>query len=95
MKNAKDGLKCRRCGYTVQSVSYLKKFKVDPASSVFVINSSDQRSVTVSYSCPKCAHHEVFRWISEVSGEHAGVNTERVVEHFKCSRCSFTWSKVA
>lgn len=69
--------------------------KIEHPSLVYVVDSSKDKYVKVSQECPKCGYKEAFHWFSVVSGEHAGVRRERTIEHFKCTKCSHTWTKAS
>ena len=69
--------------------------KIERSSSIYIVNRSEDEYVKVSQVCPKCGNEEAFRWFSGVSGEHAGVRRERTIEHFKCAKCSHSWSKTS
>lgn len=62
------------------------------SSAVFVVDKSDVDYAKVSRECPECGNDEAFHWVSTLSGEHAGIRRERTIEHFRCTRCSHSWS---
>jgi DNA-directed RNA polymerase subunit M/transcription elongation factor TFIIS len=89
---------CPKCGNTsrvdlrIQSKS-TKAEKVEQLNSVYVVNNRKDEYVKISQICSECGNDEAFHWFSRVSGEHAGVGTERTVEHFRCTKCSHSWNK--
>ncbi len=60
---------------------------------VYVVERSKDQGSKVSWKCPTCGNEEADHWFSTVSGEHAGIRRERTIEHFRCTRCSYTTSK--
>jgi len=96
MKKTKNGFHCRKCGNLVHAKIQAKDMKtMDSSSSIHIVDRSENEYVKVSQICPKCGNNEAFRWFSGVSGEHAGIRRERTVEHFKCTKCSHSWSKTS
>ncbi len=98
MKEAKNGYLCRKCGNMIPFESGMQTrnvIKIERPSSIYITDSSKDEYVKVSQICPECGNGEAFRWFSGVAGEHAGIRRERTVEHFKCTRCSHTWSKTS
>jgi len=95
MKKTKKGFLCRKCGNLIRISGVQSKNvkKTEHSSLIYVLNSSEEKYVKVSQACPKCGNGEAFRWFSVVSGEHAGIRRERTVEHFKCTKCSHSWTK--
>jgi len=97
MKKTKNGFSCRKCGYLIRANTGLQteEMKMEHTDSIHIADSSEDEYMKASQTCPKCGNPEAFRWYSGVSGEHAGVRRERTVEHFKCTRCSHSWSKTS
>lgn len=98
MKKIKNGFLCRKCGNMIHANAGMqskKVKKIEHSSLVYVVNSSEDEHVKISQECPKCGNTEAFRWFSVVSGEHAGIRRERAVEHFKCTKCSHSWTKAS
>jgi DNA-directed RNA polymerase subunit M/transcription elongation factor TFIIS len=96
MIREKRGFVCPKCGNLASGIgsARLERVKrIKRSEAVYVVNSQPDGNVRVSQSCPECGNGEAFHWFSGVSGEHAGVGTERTVEHFKCTRCAHSWSK--
>ena len=96
MKKTKNGFLCRKCGNVIYANTRMQSRnmkKIERSSSIYIANSSEDEYVKVSQVCPKCGNKEAFRWFSGVSGEHAGVRRERTIEHFKCTKCSHSWTK--
>lgn len=96
MKQTKNGFLCRKCGNLVRATGQTKIIqKTEQSSSIYVVDSSEDKYVKISQKCPRCGNEDAFRWFSRVSGEHAGVRRERTIEHFKCTKCSHSWSKIS
>jgi len=97
MKETAKGLLCPRCGRLLPSETQAKRALESPESkrnsSIYIVEEDKERLAKVVQSCPKCGHKEAFHWISSISGEHAGVRRERTVEHFRCAKCSHSWTK--
>jgi len=98
MKKTKSGFVCRKCGNVIHARTEMKTEnikKTGRSSSIYVVDSSEDEYVKVSQVCPKCGNTEAFRWFSGVSGEHAGIRRERAIVHFKCTKCSHSWTKTS
>ena len=96
MKQTKNGFLCRKCGNLVRVTGQTKIIqKTEQSSSIYVVDRSEDKYVKISQKCPRCGNEDAFRWFSRVSGEHAGVRRERTIEHFKCTKCSHSWSKIS
>jgi DNA-directed RNA polymerase subunit M len=98
MKKTKNGFWCRKCGNLIPATTKLPSKivkKIEQPSSVYVVSDSEDEYVKVSQTCPRCGNKEAFRWFSRISGEHAGIRRERTTEHFKCTKCSHSWSKTS
>jgi len=74
----------KRCGKVV-----LKKRE----SAIFVVDKSQNEGIVVSRPCPKCGNAKAYRWVSAISGEHAGIRREVTLEHFRCTKCSHEWTE--
>lgn len=97
MKETAKGLLCPRCGRLLPSKT---KTKPTPEitenkrnSSIYVVDENKEQLAKIAQSCPKCGYKEAFHWVSNISGEHAGVRRERTVEHFRCAKCSHSWTR--
>jgi DNA-directed RNA polymerase subunit M/transcription elongation factor TFIIS len=97
MKETAKGLVCPRCGRLLPSKTGAKRPRESPEKkkngSIYVVEEDKERLAKVAQSCPRCGHKEAFHWVSSISGEHAGVRRERTVEHFRCVKCSHSWTK--
>lgn len=96
MMKEKNGFVCLKCGDVVLSNAVTRPEKVrkkEGSDAVYVVHGQSDEYVRVSQKCPECGNGEAFRWFSRISGEHAGVGTERTVEHFRCTKCAHSWSK--
>jgi DNA-directed RNA polymerase subunit M/transcription elongation factor TFIIS len=97
MQETKDGLWCPKCKKLIpsQQVSKPKSIEKREATAIHIINKTKVKHVKVSQTCPRCGNNEAYRWFSRVSGEHAGIRRERTIEHFRCTKCSHSWSKTS
>jgi len=85
MKQTKNDFVCRKCGNFVNASGQTKIMKnTEQPSSIYIVDRSEDELVKVSQVCSHCGNEEAFRWISRVSGEHAGIRRERTVEHVRC-----------
>jgi len=91
MKLSSSGYECPRCGWIkaedVIEVSTGSEKKAEP---VYVMSGVDS-AIIVERSCPECGNREAYRSVNVSLGEHAGVNTDRSVEKFKCVKCGHNW----
>ena len=95
LRETPEGLWCPKCKRHLPSKPAVRTRSVKKTSSpaIYVVDKLKDNYVKISQSCPKCGNEEAFHWYSTISGEHAGVRRERTIEHFKCTRCSHSWSK--
>jgi len=97
MKETAKGLLCPRCGRHLPSKTKAKPTRESPEnkrnSSIYVVEEDKEQLAKVAQPCPNCGHKEAFHWVSNISGEHAGVRRERTVEHFRCAKCSHSWTR--
>jgi DNA-directed RNA polymerase subunit M/transcription elongation factor TFIIS len=93
MRETRDGFRCTRCGYVIEtSILEIKNMDRQKTSPIEVIESSDGEAVKINMACPKCGNLEAFHSTSFSSGEHAGVRQERSIERFKCAKCAYSWN---
>ncbi len=94
LKETKEGVWCPKCGKKIRSTQRVKAKIVRKGGSnaIYVVDKPSEAQVEVMHTCPKCRNEKAFRWISTISGEHAGVRRERTLEHFKCTKCYYSWS---
>lgn len=91
MQQAKGGYECPRCGWT--KLAGLIEVKTGPESEpepVYVM-SGTEGAIVVDRTCPRCGNREAYHTITVALGEHAGVNTDRSVERFRCTECGHIW----
>ncbi len=95
MKETSKGLLCPKCGSIVSSKleAKAKEIRERNFDAVYVVSNANNNYAAISKVCPKCGNNKVVHWYSNVSGEHAGVRRERIVEHFRCTKCSHSWRK--
>jgi len=96
LKKVEDGFLCPRCGNKIRSDAGTlpaQAAKTNHPSPIYVVDSSREDYEKVSQTCPKCGNSEAFRWLAGVLGEHAGVRSERTIEHFRCAKCGHGWAR--
>jgi predicted RNA-binding Zn-ribbon protein involved in translation (DUF1610 family) len=91
MEASIGGFECPRCGWTKRAdVIKVKTGPQNEPEPVYVI-SGTENAIVVQRTCPKCGNAEAYRTITVAIGEHAGVNTDRSVQRYKCTECGHTW----
>jgi len=91
MEKIPKGYGCPKCGFEVNpGVETVTREDEPKAEPVYVVK-SDEESIKVSQICPQCGHSEAYHQVRVALGEHAGVNSDRYVERFKCVACGYTW----
>jgi len=99
MKETAEGFKCPRCGKLTPSKASTthvqKSSKKKVSSGIYVVEKSQNHRAKVMQPCPKCGNQEAFHWVSNLSGEHAGIRRERTIEHFQCTKCSHSWTEAS
>jgi DNA-directed RNA polymerase subunit M/transcription elongation factor TFIIS len=97
MNLTKEGLLCPKCHNRVRAKSEAqpeKKRRGDGSDGIYVTGSSAKDSYSkIARTCPQCGNSLVFHWFSDALGEHAGVRQERTVEHFRCTKCTYSWTE--
>ena len=95
LRNVKRGLWCPKCKKLTGSRQKIRIESVErkPSNAIYVVDKPKNDYVRVSRLCPECGNNEVFHWFSTISGEHAGIRRERTAEHFKCAKCSHSWTE--
>ncbi|MCK4634216.1 hypothetical protein KAT42_05220, partial [Candidatus Bathyarchaeota archaeon] len=95
LRETAEGLWCQKCRKIILSKrnAETRTGKKRDSSAVIVIERPKDHYSTISLKCPKCKNEEAYHWFSNVSGEHAGIRRERTIEHFKCTKCSYSWSR--
>jgi DNA-directed RNA polymerase subunit M/transcription elongation factor TFIIS len=93
MEKSPKGYRCQKCGYEVNpGVMEVTREEEPKAEPVYVVRGEDE-SVKVNQICPQCGHSEAYHQVRVALGEHAGVNSDRYVERFKCTSCGHIWVK--
>jgi DNA-directed RNA polymerase subunit RPC12/RpoP len=97
MIRTKQGYECTKCGTITQDISETQQEPRSKKSLTYIYVSDEKKEnlVKVTQECAKCGNREAYRWFTAISGEHAGINRETTIEHYKCTRCSQTWTKTS
>ncbi len=91
MEASIGGFECPRCGWTKRAdIIKVKSGPENEPEPVYVM-SGTETAIVVRRTCPRCGNAEAYRTITVAIGEHAGVNTDRSVQRFKCTKCGHTW----
>ena len=91
MKQSLSGYECPRCGWEKRAmVIEVKTGPETEAEPVYVMSGVDS-AIIVNRKCPECGNNEAYHNITVALGEHAGVNTDRSVERFRCTKCGHSW----
>lgn len=95
IRETEEGLWCPKCKKVTTTKPRVETRTVEKRDSaaIFVADRSEDSRAKVSQTCPKCGNTKAHHWFSRISGEHAGIRRERTVEHFNCTKCSYSWSK--
>jgi len=95
LRRTSEGLWCPKCKKSISSKPYLRIESVEKKDSaaIYVVDESKEDYSMATRECPECGNGEAFHWFSRISGEHAGIRTERTLEHFKCTKCSHSWTE--
>ncbi|MCJ7768431.1 hypothetical protein MUP79_08575 [Candidatus Bathyarchaeota archaeon] len=93
----KRGYECTKCKVITQDISETPREprSREPPKCVYVSNKKEENLVTVTHECTKCGNKEAYRWFTSISGEHAGIRREATIEHFECTKCSYSWTKTS
>jgi len=91
MQQSSSGYECPRCGLVrhedMIEVKTAPEHKAEPVYVMSGVNSA----IIVERACPECKNRKAYRSVNVSLGEHAGVNTDRSVEKFKCTKCGHQW----
>jgi len=95
LRETKEGLLCPKCKKVITAKPRVETRTVEKRNSaaIFVADKFKESHAEVSRTCPKCGNTKAYHWFSRISGEHAGIRRERTVEHFKCTKCSHSWTE--
>jgi DNA-directed RNA polymerase subunit M/transcription elongation factor TFIIS len=95
LRRTPEGLWCQKCRmlFPLDSNEELRNVDKEASDIVYVVERSTDKGSRVAWSCPKCGNEEADHWFSPISGEHAGIRRERTIEHYKCTKCSYSTSK--
>jgi len=94
MRRTTEGFFCKKCNKLICTRPEVKPRtpKKDSSNGIYIMEELPEDYVKITRECPHCGSYEAQRWYSKISGEHAGVRRERTIEHFKCTKCSHSWS---
>jgi DNA-directed RNA polymerase subunit M/transcription elongation factor TFIIS len=91
MQQSNVGYECPRCGWEKKArVIEIKTGPTTEAEPVYVMSGTENAN-KVTRTCPNCGYNEAYHNITVALGEHAGVNTDRSVERFRCVKCGHSW----
>ena len=91
MQQSSSGYECPRCGLVRhEDMIEVKTAPEHKAEPVYVMSGVDS-AIIVERACPECKNRKAYRSVNVSLGEHAGVNTDRSVEKFKCTKCGHQW----
>jgi DNA-directed RNA polymerase subunit M/transcription elongation factor TFIIS len=91
MQQSSSGYECPRCGLVRhEDMIEVKTAPEHKAEPVYVMSGVDS-AIIVERACPECKNRKAYRSVNVSLGEHAGVNTDRSVEKFKCVKCGHQW----
>ena len=96
MTRTKEGFLCPKCGVVIPAKSETplgKQKKRNGSGFIYVFGPSEAGYSKVSRQCPRCGNTKAFRSSSGILGEHAGIGRERTLEHFRCTKCSYSWTE--
>jgi DNA-directed RNA polymerase subunit M/transcription elongation factor TFIIS len=97
MKLSHRRFECSKCGISVNDkpdlIADIKNRNLPQSEAIVIIEDSRKDAPEISQICPQCGNNRAFRWISTLSGEHAGIKLERTVEHYRCIECKHSWAK--
>lgn len=92
----KEGLFCPKCHKRVRGKAELQreeKKREHDSDGIYISDKSTDDYSKIARTCPQCGNEIVFHWLSDALGEHAGVRQERTVEHFRCTKCTYSWTE--
>jgi DNA-directed RNA polymerase subunit M/transcription elongation factor TFIIS len=95
MIRTKKGYECPKCKTRTRGISEIQRQprSREPPIHVYVLEGKEENLARVTQECPECGNKEAYRWFTSISGEHAGIRREATIEHFKCTKCSYSWTK--
>lgn len=95
LRKTSEGLWCQKCRRLspLDSNEELRIVDKETSDVVYVVEKSSDQGSRVTWKCPKCGNEKADHWFSTVSGEHAGIRRERTIEHYKCTKCSYSTSR--
>lgn len=94
MRQTREGFSCFRCGNEIHTpIVEVRSLERSDPSPIEVVDVTESGYPKVNATCSRCGNSEAYHTVSFVSGEHAGVSQERLVERFTCARCHYSWTE--
>jgi DNA-directed RNA polymerase subunit M/transcription elongation factor TFIIS len=97
MTRTKQGYECPKCRTVTQDICEVRREprSREPPNHIYIFEEKEENLTRVTQECPKCGNKEAYRWFTAISGEHAGISRETTIEHYRCTRCSHTWTETS
>lgn len=86
------GYVCPKCGYKEESnldIINIRRSESEPEP--IYSGGGEENSLIVKRACPVCHNPEAYQTITVTIGEHSGVNTDRSIKRYKCTKCFHVW----
>jgi DNA-directed RNA polymerase subunit M/transcription elongation factor TFIIS len=96
MTRMREGLLCPKCGIVVPAkpeASLRKEKKRNDFDYIYVSGASTDNYLEILRQCPRCGNKKAVLSVSSIYGEHAGTGRERTMKHFRCTKCSYSWTE--
>jgi DNA-directed RNA polymerase subunit M/transcription elongation factor TFIIS len=88
-----EGYVCPKCGQkTISNLDIInvRKSKESKPEPIYR-GGGKEDSLIVKWACPECGNPEAYQSIRVTIGEHAGINTDRSIIRYKCTKCYHVW----
>ena len=87
-----NGYVCPNCGYEKDpNLDIINVRRTNDKPEPIYSGGRKENSLVIQRACPKCNNSEAYQTITVTIGEHAGVNTDRSIIRYKCTKCFHVW----
>jgi hypothetical protein len=86
------GYICLKCGFQRKvDLDVISIQRTEKRPEPIYSSGGMENSLIVQRACPECKNPEAFQAIIVTIGEHAGVNKDRSIIRYKCTKCFHVW----
>ena len=92
MNITSKGYVCPKCGYEkLSDLDTIIIRRPDKKPEPIYSGIGQEDALIVKRVCPNCKNPEAFQTVTVIIGDPEGVNTERSITRYKCTKCYHVW----